>query len=152
MTTIRRARPAEAPNLSALALKSKAYWGYDESFMVACRDELTLSADEVVENPTYVTEVNGQVVGFYALERLDENRIELNYLFVDPAFIGDGHGRALIEHAKQSARELGSSVLVIQGDPNAQHFYGAAGARQVGERASASIRGRTLPVFEILLS
>jgi len=120
--------------------------------MAACRDELTLSADEVVQNPTYVSEVEGQVVGFYALERLDEVRTELNFLFVDPTFIGHGYGRALIEHAKHTARELGSSVLMIQGDPNAQNFYRAAGAQEVGERASASIPGRILPLFEVLLS
>ncbi len=149
---IRRAHAAEARGLSELALKSTAYWGYDEGFMAACRDELTLSADEVVRNPTYVSEVEGQVIGFYAIERVDQVRMELNFLFVDPAFIGRGYGRALIEHAKQIARDLGSSALVIQGDRNAQHFYRAAGAHQVGERASSSIPGRTLPLFEVLLS
>ena len=33
----------EAEALSALALRSKAYWGYDEAFMTACVGELTVS-------------------------------------------------------------------------------------------------------------
>ena len=40
---IRSARPEEAETLSALALRSKAYWGYPADFMEACREELTLT-------------------------------------------------------------------------------------------------------------
>ena len=36
MTThIRRADPGEAPALTALTIRSKAYWGYDDAFMTA---------------------------------------------------------------------------------------------------------------------
>jgi hypothetical protein len=34
---IRPARPDEATDLSALAMRSKAYWGYDDDFLRACR-------------------------------------------------------------------------------------------------------------------
>lgn len=149
---LRAARTEEAERLSELALRSKAHWGYDRAFIDACREELTLSADDVARNPTYVIDDGGLTIGFYALERLDEARTELNFLFVEPRFIGRGHGRALIEHAKRVARELGSDTLVIQGDPHAARFYVSAGGRKVGERPSASITGRALPLFEIPLS
>ena len=42
--TIRLARLDEAEQLTQLALRSKASWGYSEEFMAACRDELTLTA------------------------------------------------------------------------------------------------------------
>jgi hypothetical protein len=36
---------------------------------------------------------------------------------------------------------------VIQGDPNAAEFYQRCGARKIGERPSASIPGRVLPLY-----
>ena len=54
-----------------------------------------------------------------------------------------------------ASRELNArrSVLVvrIQGDPNAEPFYLACGARRVGSAPSASIPNRELPLFEVAL-
>ncbi len=147
--TIRRARPGEADRLSELALRSKAYWGYPPDFIEACWEELTLSEADLRATPTFVAAVDGERVGFYALERLSVDEVELGFLFVEPAAIGRGHGRALIEHAKEQARALGYRTLVIQGDPHAEDFYRAAGGRRVGEKASLSVPGRMLPLFNV---
>jgi GNAT superfamily N-acetyltransferase len=148
---IRRARSDEAERLSRLAFRSKAHWGYSPEFMEACRRELTLSAPYLEEHDAFVLEAEDGVVGFYTLERISDRDVELGHLFVEPAAIGRGHGRALIEHAVEQARRLGFAVLVIQGDPNAEPFYLRAGARAVGRRQSASIAGRELPLFELSL-
>lgn len=149
---IRPARPDEAAHLSGLAFRSKAYWGYAAAFMEACRAELSLSPSYIVTHPVFVVEQAHTVVGFYALAPLSVAAAELDFLFVDPAWIGRGLGRALIEHAKGHARGLGHTALVIQGDPHAIAFYRAAGGEVVGEKASASIPGRTLPMVRIDLS
>jgi GNAT superfamily N-acetyltransferase len=83
--------------------------------------------------------------------RLSASELELEALFVEPGRIGQGIGRALIEHAKFTAAQVGASSLLIQGDPHAERFYRAAGGRLVGRRESASIPGRFLPVFVIPL-
>lgn len=150
---IRLARPDEAGLLSALALRSKAHWGYSEEFMAACRDELTYAAEQI-DAPQFtfcVCTVEDTVVGFHALERLSPDCAELEALFVEPEYIGQGVGRALIEHAKDYARQRGSSSLVIQGDPNAEKFYLAAGAVRSGSKESRSIAGRKLPLFTVNL-
>ena len=149
MENIRLARADEAAALSELALRSKAYWGYDEQFMARCREELTLAPADVEAHPTCVLERDGELLGFYALQSIASDRMELTFLFVEPSAIGGGYGRALIEHAKSYSRERGCCVLEVQGDPNAVEFYRAAGGRLVGERASASVAGRMLPLFEI---
>jgi hypothetical protein len=46
--SLRPARAEEGDLLTDLAFRSKAYWGYDEAFMAACRDELVMRASEVV--------------------------------------------------------------------------------------------------------
>ena len=149
--SIRYAYAEEAPALSALALRSKAYWGYSADFIAACRAELTYSADQLGRNDFhfFVAEHRGSLIGFYALQQLATAEIELEALFVDPLYIGKGFGRDLIENAKRKATELGASSLIIQGDPHAERFYLAAGGKLTGRRESASIPGRYLPTFAI---
>jgi GNAT superfamily N-acetyltransferase len=149
---IEPAMPGQGPLLSELAKRSKAYWGYDEAFMAACDQELTLTEREIARHLTYVLRTqDGSVAGFYSMESVDEARMELNFLFVEPSAIGRGRGRALINHAKKRARELGRTMLIIQGDPHAAPFYQKMGGRRVGERPSCSVAGRLLPLFEIHL-
>ena len=143
--------PDERERLGELAYRSKAYWGYPESFMTACREELAVDDTAIRAQRVFVWEVKGRILGFYSLEDLADGGVELGHLFVEPECIGAGVGRRLLEHARGQARQLGFERLVIQGDPNAGAFYVRCGAVRVGERASASIAGRTLPVFEIEL-
>jgi len=146
---IRAARATDAEVLSQLAFSSKAYWGYSAEFMDACREELSISDHDIGRQPTYVLEDGHRVIGFYSLLSLDADRVELGHLFVHPDEISRGHGRRLLEHAASEARRRGRHVLVIQGDPNAVAFYERCGAVRIGASASASIPGRSLPLFEL---
>lgn len=152
---IRQVEPdaEECRLLSNLAIRSKAYWNYNEEFLNACRDELTVRPDFVKDNPTFVIECDGRVTGFYSigqvLDKRGDQRCELDFLFVEPKWIGKGLGGRLIAHAKDEAQRLGYDVMEIQGDPNAEPFYFAAGAVKIGRRESLSIKGRYLPVYEI---
>lgn len=149
--SLREAREQEASLLSDLALRSKAYWGYPPEFLDACRDELTYTSEDVRHQTFVVAEVADVIVGFYALDRTATAQVELEALFVDPAFIGRGYGRALIEHATKTALAMKATALTIQSDPHAEAFYRAVGAELVGSRESDSIPGRMLPLLTIPL-
>lgn len=151
---IREAEPAEAETLSSLALRSKAYWGYSSEFMLACRKELTYSAEQILSQDYrfFLGEIAGVCTGFYAISRTSQETAELEALFIEPSHIGKGYGRTLIKHAKVVAGALGFSRLTLQSDTNAAEFYRAMGSVFVGERESASIPGRYLPVYSIELS
>jgi len=43
---IRTASLGDAPLISSLATRSKAYWGYPDEFMQACQDELKVSDED----------------------------------------------------------------------------------------------------------
>jgi len=154
LPTIREAKSNEAEALTGLAIRSKAYWGYSQSFMQSCRDELTVSDRSLNSTDLhyYVAERELGLLGYYAIEKLNDRVFELEALFVEPDFIGKGVGKALIDHAKNLVRRLGGNKLIIQGDPNAEAFYRAAGGKPNGTRESASIAGRSLPLFEIDLA
>jgi GNAT superfamily N-acetyltransferase len=148
---IRRARPAEAAVLSALALRSKAHWGYDADFLAACQDDLTLSADDIATSAVYVFDGASAPLGFYRLVLQDGSVAELDALFVEPTAMGQGVGRSLWRHAVATAATLECSELVWQSDPQAVGFYLAMGARRAGESESTVTPGRMLPLMRFRL-
>ena len=150
-------RPAladESEFLSDLALRSKAHWGYSAAFLDACRAELSYSQRQIEDDSTeFVIAMAGDAVaGFYALKQLTAIEFELEALFVEPDYIGQGFGRALLDHAKRAVVRNGGRCIVIQGDPHAENFYRAAGGTPAGHRNSESIPGRRLPVLSIDLT
>jgi len=146
---IRAAQSTEAGLLSAIAVRSKAHWGYSEEFMASCREELTVAAEFIETNPAFVCENEGVVIGYYTLEPRSPFRVQLEHLFVEPTAIGRGYGRQLLDHAIRQARAAGYRVLVIQADPNAEPFYLSRGAVRVGIEPSQSAPDRMLPLLEI---
>ena len=150
---IRAAIPDEAINLSRLAMRSKAYWGYSREFLDACRQELSVLPSEIktYEYRHAVVENDREILGFYALKRLTDKKFELEALFVEPDHIGTGIGRTLMTHAIKSASLQGGNSIIVQSDPYAARFYEAAGGVLIGERESGSITGRYLPLYEINL-
>lgn len=151
-----RIRPAggnDASLLTAIALRSKAYWGYTDEFISACSEELTYTKEQFATPGIFghVCLSDELPVAFYVLEKTGADVAELDALFVEPEYIGKGIGKILITHAKEQAEKLGIATIVIQGDPNAAPFYAAIGALPCGTRESGSIPGRQLPLFMIKL-
>ena len=146
---IRRARSDEAPKLTALSRRSKGYWRYDDAFLSACEKELSVSEAELAHNPAYVIEESGRVIGFYILQPRSTSDVELTFLFVEPVEIGRGNGGRLMRHAISTASNLEFRTMHIQGDPHADGFYLAMGARKIGTRRSQSIPERELPLYKV---
>ncbi|WP_413987874.1 GNAT family N-acetyltransferase [Labrys okinawensis] len=150
MIVLRSATPQEAIALSDLCLRSKAVWGYDDAFLRACRDERTLSADDISTDEIQVADVSGALAGVIQI-RVDGGTAILDKLFVDPAFQGKGVGRTLYDWGKSRAAKAGASILMIEADPEAASSYRRMGARDVGAVASSSIPGRLLPLLRASL-
>jgi len=145
---IRRAWPHEAGAISGLARRSKASWGYSGDEMRVFEAELVLSPETVVARRAHVLEASGRVAGFYTLAWREERVMELEHLFVEPAFMGQGFGARLLEHALASARRAGGSRVVVQSDPNAAGFYLRYGAVVV-RRIPSSLPDRDLPLLQL---
>ncbi|MEV6573933.1 GNAT family N-acetyltransferase [Streptomyces sp. NPDC051577] len=130
MAKLRAARADEAGELSALVLRSKAYWGYDAGFLAGCAEELRVRADEVGTRRIVVAEdADGTVRGLASLEGDAAGPTSrLGLLFVDPAVIGRGVGRLLYRDVLRRAVALGARRLLIDSDPHAAGFYRAMGA------------------------
>ena len=149
---IRRARPEESRLLTELAVRSKAYWGYDDSFLESARKELEFQAGKFLPDfHVYILEAQGEPLGYFSLISVDSNTVELHDLFIDPRYIGKGYGKELWGYAVNLAWNLGFSRLVLTTDPHAEPFYARQGAVRIGEKASPLRYDLTLPVMEYIL-
>ena len=146
---MRNGNEKDAPLLTALAIRSKAHWGYDSAFMAKCRDELShLPADFIDKNSIYgVYECGNTIGGFYKLVVVNPEELELEALFVEPSLIGKGIGKILFLNALSKANAFGALALITQSDTNAEGFYLNMGGAHIGYCGSGSIDGRQLPVI-----
>ena len=147
---IRAARADEADQLTQLALRSKASWGYDAEFMEACARVLKITPERIERELFFVLEINGRVVGLVGLTPLGNDEVDLADLFIEPSEKRNGFGRQLFVHAVKVARKHGWRRMSILSDPFAEAFYVSMGARRVGEAPSdAGIPGRMLPLMAL---
>jgi len=148
---IRRARPDDAAVLTELTMRSKAYWGYDQSFLSDARRELEFRPEKFQPDfHVFLLESKREIVGFYSLIP-QGTEIELHDLFVEPHHIGTGCGKRLWNHAMGVVRELGFHTVTLTADPNAEAFYSRQGAVRVGETTSTIRSDRKLPVMKYRL-
>ena len=117
--------------------------------MATCRAELTVTPAYLAKGQTFVYETSGRILGFYGF--IADTATELDFMFVDSECFGSGVGRALFEHALQTAQHEGVVKLLIPSDPGAAGFYRNMGAEPIAETPSESIPGRMLPTFEVLI-
>lgn len=148
---IRRARPEDAETLTDLSMRSKRSNGYDEAFMAACREELTVTVKRLCEGEYWVAE-SGAVCGCACLVTdLTNCSGEIHAFFIDPEWQRKGIGRLLWRKLAERAREAGLTELHLDADPFAVPFYEALGFQVTGEVPSGSIPGRALPRMSIAL-
>jgi GNAT superfamily N-acetyltransferase len=145
---IRRAKPDEAHILTGVAMRSKAFWGYDDAFMDACRASLTVTRKKITDHHVYLALEGPNYVGFFCLVANGDKGV-LDDMFVSPPYIGHGCGRFLWDHMKSQARALGIGEITIDADPNAEGFYLKMGAVRIGDAESTAIPGRMLPLMKV---
>ncbi len=147
---IRRARPDEAAVLTDLTLRSKRSNGYDDAFMEACREELTVTAARLEEGEYWVA-VADIIRGCACILDRGDGSGEVHAFFIDPDFQRQGVGRALWQKLVERAAARDIGILRLDADPAAVPFYRALGFVEIGKAPSGSIEGRTLPRMEIRL-
>ncbi len=148
---LRDARMDECDALSALCLRSKAHWGYDASFVEACRPYLRIEPHCVDAHHAFVAlDHEDRIVGVCQIDP-GHSAGNLDLLFIEPDQIGTGAGRVLFQEAAQRLREAGETVMTILSDPDARGFYEAMGADFIEDRPSDVFEGRTLPWLEYQL-
>ena len=149
---VTQATPEQAESLTQIAFAAKRYWGYPERWIELWSPILTITEEFIQEHPTYVAYAKGRPVGFYTLS-IKKDKASLEHLWVLPAYLGQGIGKALFEHAVKRCKKLGTHILEIESDPNAQGFYEYMGAKKTGELVGqVDGQPRVLPILKINLT
>ena len=140
--------------MSDLCVRSKAVWGYEDSFMALAHGVLQVGVRQIAAGDVWVaTTDDGSLAGVAALAPGEQpDTLDLDKLFVEPRHIRAGFGRALLDHATREAKRRGATRLTILADPYAAPFYERNGARRIGEAPSDAIPGRLVPLYEIALT
>jgi GNAT superfamily N-acetyltransferase len=146
---IRRAEISDAPSIATIQVIAwrTAYQGLVPQALL---DDLSVSDrsdrwKRIIANPASNTRVwvadEGQLVGFASTgptedEGAPDGTAELFTLYLDPAWIGKGVGRALETAALSDLRDQGFRAVtlwVLQGNSNARVFYERGGWELDGE-------------------
>jgi GNAT superfamily N-acetyltransferase len=149
---IRRATPEAADALTRIAFAAKQHWGYPERWIQHWKGSLTITPQFVRNNEVYAAVSGGEPFAFYVLTGTG-GKLELEHLWVSPAWIGSGVGRLLFEHAMGEGASRGANAVEIEADPNAEGFYLRMGARRIGENVyEIDGQRRVLPLMAVELS
>ncbi len=97
----------------------------DRVDLLAHPEYLILGPEGLAEGRTYVAEEDGLVVGFATWIEI-AGTIELEDLFVDPAYMRRGIAAALVKRITDVLRARGVDRLEVTANPHALGFYRAA--------------------------
>jgi GNAT superfamily N-acetyltransferase len=143
--------------LTALCRRSKASWGYVPEVLARWTDDLRIEPVDILRDVVLIANAGTDadsiadivpriVIGFARVAARSDHT-QLKDLWVEPAAMGRGVGRALWDAAVAVARTLPSDELRFAADPNAEPFYERMGARRIGEVESEVVNGRRLPLM-----
>ena len=144
-----RSQVSDAAALTAIAVAAKKHWGYSNEQIEKWKEDLTISEEDIKEDFVFHLEKEDKIVGFYSLSKEGES-FEIEHLWILPEYIGQGLGKILFEHTRETAMQNGARCIRVESDPNAEGFYLKMGMQRIGEKES-SIPGRMLPILEITL-
>ena len=147
---IEKVEREDAATISKLAKRSKAYWGYSEELLLSWEENLTITTAYIEKHHLFKYVCENKILAFYALERPEETKFIIEYLFVEPEAIGQGIGRVFVEDIFKRAKDHGVNELELHADPFAEKFYKHLGFERVGE-FETPIPGRYLPIMRYLI-
>jgi len=123
-------RPAAVSDIGVLKVlfrRSSLSNQDDREALLAHPDALDLSEGGVSDGRTRVaTSTDAHIVGFVTTDSAGAH-LELVDLFVDPDWMGQGIGRALVADAISTARDHALSRIEVTANPHALGFYRRVG-------------------------
>ena len=130
---IRPAHASDVPDLQRVYRESSLSNIGDRDVLLEHPEHLLFSGLGVAAGRTTVALVDDHLVGFASIADGGPMQLELEDLFVDPAWQRRGIARHLIADVARIARRNAVRTLVVTGNPHARAFYLTVGFVQDGE-------------------
>ncbi len=129
---IRLALPSEKLELERLQTRASLANEGDRDALLAHPGAIEVPVEQIAEGRVFVSEWEGEIVGFAAIEPRTDGQSELDGLFVEPRMQRRGIARSLVEHCAEVVRKRGSTAIHVVGNPHATGFYSACGFEVIG--------------------
>ena len=136
--------------LSKITYLGKAFWGYDKELLDKWKDDLTITPEYISKNETFKLVFEGEIIGFYSFLKTEKNILKLDFLFIQPKYIGSGTGKLLMSDFIDRAKSLNIEKIILDADPNAEKFYTKFGFKTY-QKLESSVKNRFLPQMELVL-
>ena len=121
---IRNAETSEVDVLEDLLRRASFVWEEYRDDLLAHPEVIDVPLHDIVAGNVRVATGSLRVLGFASLiSGRTTDAGELDGLFVDPAFMRRGIGRALVEDALALGRERGCRRIEVTANPRAVEFY-----------------------------
>lgn len=130
---LRDAQAADRAALSALQRRSSLHFPRYRSQLAAHPELFDLPQHQIDAGLVRVAVDGDTAVGFAVLLPAEDGSCELDGLFVEPARMGGGIGRLLVEDSMRIARERGARRIAVVANPDATAFYEGLGFEDAGE-------------------
>jgi GNAT superfamily N-acetyltransferase len=147
---LRRAERGDVERLRQIAVAAKSHWGHDLAWVESWVTAGDFPGVAVDRGEAWLAELDGAVAGWSALQP-GGDVAWLEDLWVDPAYMGRGIGKALFLDAADRARAAGARRLEWEADLDAVGFYERMGGRRVRDSDMTEL-GRILPIMALDLS
>ncbi len=142
------ARGHHAAILHQIAVAAKQHWNYPAELIARWAASPIITTSAIERAIVYLAQTAGEPIGWYRL-LIDPSPARLEDLWVLPAWIGQGVGRALFRHAAGECRARNITQLVVESDPHATGFYLRMGGQVIGETISEWNRPVPLIRFDL---
>jgi len=96
----------------------------------------------------YILTATDELIGFYAFKPKNQKVVILDFMFIEPVYIGKGYGKILMNDFFQRVKKMEFEKIILDADPNAERFYERNGFKVTGKLKS-SIKDRFLPIMEM---
>jgi len=126
---------ADLPAAAAVYRSASLSNAGDRDHLVAHPEYLILGPEGLAEGRTHVAEEDGSLVGFATWIEAG-GTVELEDLFVHPAWIRRGIATALVKRIAEVLRARGVERLEVTANPHALRFYNAVGFIECGLAAT----------------
>jgi GNAT superfamily N-acetyltransferase len=136
--------------IRSLIVASMSHWDHGAGYLAEAEGLMSLDVDDLERDEAFVVAVGAELAAFGRVS-VSGRVAEIEELHVLPRWIGQGFGRALFEHAVQSASQRGAVRLRWTTEQNAVGFYERMGGRTIGSEASGIVGEDPLTVMELAL-
>ena len=145
---MRDAQSSDLHHINELVCQSKSHWAYPQDFVKKFMDFFKMTEEYLQQYPVKLMVVDDRIVGVYSFKFMPDNKLELDFLFLHPDFIGQGYGRLLWQHLSNMAQALKYNEFTIWSDPEAEGFYLKMGCERIGARPSPLMPNRNPPMMK----